>query len=32
MDGEDEVKVYENIVSIPHYTSKYFAILDKENE
>jgi len=31
-DGESEAKLYENIVNIPHYHSKYLTILDKEDE
>lgn len=31
-DGDAEAKLYENIVNIPHYHSKYLTILDKENE
>ena len=30
--GDSEAKLYENIVNIPHYHSKYLTILDKENE
>lgn len=30
--GESEAMLYENIVSIPHYHSKYMQLLDKEEE
>lgn len=33
MDGEVESKLYENIVSIPHYQQKYMhSLVDKEDE
>lgn len=32
MNGESEAKLYETVVNIPHYHSKYLTILDKENE
>jgi len=31
-NGENEAKLYENIVSIPHYHTKWLQILDKEDE
>lgn len=30
--GEPESKLYENIVSIPHYHTKWLQLMDKENE
>ncbi|CDW91227.1 UNKNOWN [Stylonychia lemnae] len=32
LDGDSESKLYEKIVNIPHYHSKYLTILDKEEE
>lgn len=31
-DGDAEFQLYENIVKIPHYHSKWLTIFDKEDE
>jgi len=31
-DGESEGKLYQHIVNIPHYNTKYLSLLDKEDE